>query len=219
MIKFNNVNFAYKEEPVFSGLDMTVDAGSFVLVTGESGVGKTTFIKLITAELKPDAGKILVDGKDITKLKDRDLPAYRRNMGVVFQDFRLLEESTVYENLDIVRQVVGLSRKESERKITSILTLLGMQDKCNNIPLELSGGERQRLCIGRALMNNPRLLIADEPTGNLDPANSREIMKIFSIIRSQGITVVVATHNVDAAEGFIYKEFVLSDHTGHYVTK
>lgn len=219
MIEFKNVNFAYNDEPVFSGLDMTVDAGSFVLITGESGVGKTTFIKLVTAELKPDAGTILVDGKDISKLKDRDLPAYRRNMGVVFQDFRLLEGSTVYENLDIVRQVVGLSRRESERKITSILTLLGMQDKFNNIPPELSGGERQRLCIGRALMNNPRLLIADEPTGNLDPANSREIMKIFSIIRSQGITVVVATHNVDAAEGLIYKEFVLSDHSGRYVSE
>ncbi len=217
MIEFKNVNFSYKEEPVFSGLDMTVDAGSFVLVTGESGVGKTTFIKLITAELKPDEGKIFVDGKDISKLKDRELPAYRRNMGVIFQDFRLLEESTVYENLDIVRQVVGLSRKEAERKITSILTLLGMQDKFNNIPLELSGGERQRLCIGRALMNNPRILIADEPTGNLDPANSREVMKIFSLVRSQGITVVVATHNVDAAEGLIYKEFVLSGRTGHYI--
>ena len=219
MIEFKNVNFSYKEEPVFSGLDMTVDAGSFVLVTGESGVGKTTLIKLITAELKPDSGSISVDGRNILKLKDRDLPDYRRNMGVVFQDFRLLEESTVYENLDIVCQVVGLSRRESERKITSILTLLGMQDKFNNIPLELSGGERQRLCIGRALMNNPRLLIADEPTGNLDPANSREIMKIFSIIRSQGITVVVATHNVDAAEGLMYKEFILSDGTGHYIEK
>lgn len=217
MIEFKNVNFSYKEEPVFSGLDLTVDTGSFVLITGESGVGKTTFIKLLTAELKPDAGKIFVDSKDISKLKDRDLPGYRRNMGVVFQDFRLLENSTVYENLDIVRQVIGLSRKESERKITSILTLIGMQDKFNNIPLELSGGERQRLCIGRALMNNPRLIIADEPTGNLDPRNSREIMKIFSIIRSQGITVVVATHNVEAAEGLMYKEFVLSDHTGHYI--
>ena len=217
MIEFKNVNFSYKEEPVFSGLDLTVDTGSFVLITGESGVGKTTFIRLLTAELKPDAGKIFVDGKDISKLKDRDLPGYRRNMGVVFQDFRLLENSTVYENLDIVRQVIGLSRKESERKITSILTLIGMQDKFNNIPLELSGGERQRLCIGRALMNNPRLIIADEPTGNLDPRNSREIMKIFSIIRSQGITVVVATHNVEAAEGLMYKEFVLSDHTGHYI--
>jgi len=212
MLELSHVVKGYDDgpkKPVIDDFSLFIDRGEFVLLTGKSGIGKTTIIKLISRELSPDSGKILFEGRDIAELSSDELPDYRKKVGIVFQDFRLLSDRNVWQNLELVRHINGLSKKDFEKKASSILRLTGMELFYKRMPDTLSGGEKQKVCIARALLNNPKVLLCDEPTGNIDPVFSREIMKLFSLISMQGTAVVVATHDLESVEGLKYREVAL----------
>ncbi|MBB1522874.1 MAG: cell division ATP-binding protein FtsE, partial [Clostridiales bacterium] len=171
-----------------------IENGDFVFLVGSSGSGKSTLIKMILKELDPTSGKIYIDGTDITKIKKKDVPYLRRKMGVVFQDFRLIADKTVYENVAFAMYMIGASPKHIKRQVPMVLSLVGISDKANQMPDQLSGGEQQRVAIARALVNNPSVIIADEPTGNLDPQTAWDIMALFREISKRGTTIVMATH-------------------------
>ena len=196
MIVMQNV---YKKYPngivAVNGIDVHIDQGEFVYVVGPSGAGKSTFIKMMYREEKPTKGTILVNGLNIAKLKNSKVPLFRRNIGVVFQDFKLLPRLTVYENVAFALEVIEESPKNIKRRVMEVLDLVNLKHKARMLPTELSGGEQQRVSIARAIVNSPRVVIADEPTGNLDPDTSWEIMKLFEEINARGTTVVMATHN------------------------
>ncbi len=172
-----------------------INKGEFVFVVGSSGSGKTTLIKLLLKEMKPTEGEILVEGKEYSKLKRRDIPKLRRKFGVVFQNFRLLKDRTVFENVAFAQQVVERPAKEIRRSVPAMLTMVGLAEQYKQYPRELSGGEQQRVAIARAIVNSPDIILADEPTGNLDPVNSMEIMRLLEEINKKGTTVIVVTHN------------------------
>lgn len=196
MITLENVSKSYSTgAPALNGISLHIDAGEFVFVVGDSGSGKSTFIKLLLRELLPTAGTITVNGQDVAKLKRKEIPKFRRNLGVVFQDFRLLKDRNVYENVAFAQRIVQTPSKEIRKNVPSILSTVGLAGKYKARPKQLSGGEQQRVALARALVNNPPILLADEPTGNLDPKNSWEIMKLFEEINANGTTVVVVTHN------------------------
>ena len=174
--------------------------GEFVFVVGTSGSGKSTFIKLPLKELEPTEGKIIVNDTELRKLRSGKTAKYRRKVGVVFQDFRLLKDRNVYENIAFAQRVIGVSTREIKKNVPRMLSLVGLSEKYKSFPNELSGGEQQRVALARALVNKPALLLADEPTGNLDPGNSWEIMKLLDEINKQGTTVVVVTHNMEIVE-------------------
>lgn len=198
MIKFDNVSKTYdKGTRAIKGLNLTIEKGEFVFLVGNSGSGKSTFIKLLLKEIEPTSGEITVDSQPLHKLKRRALPKYRRKLGVVFQDFRLLSDRNVYENVALAQRVVGKTRREIKSNVPSILTMVGLSAKYKNNPSELSGGEQQRVAIARALINEPEMLLADEPTGNLDPENSKGIMKLLEKINEMGTTVIIVTHNME----------------------
>jgi len=176
-------------------LNLKINRGEFVFLVGPSGAGKSTFLKMLICEERPTAGKIIIAERDIVKLKMKELPFYRRKVGVVFQDFKLLPQKTVYENVAFALEVCDATMVDIENKVPKILDLVGMLKRRNNLPHELSGGERQRVSIARALIHNPKILIADEPTGNLDPVNAWEIVDLLEKINSLGTTVIFATHN------------------------
>ncbi len=178
-----------------SDLNIKIEDGEFVFLVGESGSGKSTFIKLLMKEVDPDEGTILIAGKDVTHLKRRKVAELRRNMGVVFQDYRLLPKKTIYENVAFALEAIEESTKRMRRLVPNALSQVGLAHKSKFMPDEVSGGEQQRTAIARAIVNNPPLVLADEPTGNLDPKNSREIMQLFEHINSMGTTVVIATHD------------------------
>ena len=184
------------------GITMQIEDGEFAFLVGPSGSGKSTIIKLITGELKPTSGTVHVNGYSLERIRKREIPYLRRTVGVVFQDFRLIATKTVYENMAFAMRAVGAGKKEIEERIPYILELVGMEDKANRHPNELSGGEQQRLAIARALVNNPSTIIADEPTGNLDPARALEIMVLLQEINNLGTTVLVVTHAKDLVERF-----------------
>lgn len=167
----------------------------FVIVVGQSGAGKTTLLKLLTREEKPTSGKIIVGGVDYDKLRDRDIPLLRRKIGVVFQDFKLLPNKTVFENVAFALEIVGLSSKEIRHTVPRVLDIVNLKGKEKNMPLELSGGERQRVAIARAIVRQPKILIADEPTGNLDPKHAWDVIKVLEKINRYGTTVLLTTHN------------------------
>lgn len=202
MIDLQNVCKTYDEEegPVFDGFSAHVDRGEFILVTGKSGSGKSTLIKMLLKEVEPDRGSIFVDGKELSKIPRNQIPAYRRGIGVVFQDFRLFDDYTVYGNLEVVLSIIGGSMRDSEQRITNMLRLMGVDRLHRRYPKELSGGEKQKVCMARALINSPSVLLADEPTGNLDPASSAEIFRLMEVAHRQGTTVVMATHDLATAE-------------------
>ncbi len=189
----------YKKYPngvvAVNGIDVEIDQGEFVYVVGPSGAGKSTFIKMMYREEKPTKGTIIVNGVDLTKLKDRKVPLFRRSLGVVFQDFKLLPKLTVFENVAFALEVIEESPKTIKKKVMEVLDLVHLKHKARMFPSELSGGEQQRVSIARSIVNNPRLVIADEPTGNLDPETSKDIMDIFERINASGTTIVMATHN------------------------
>ena len=183
-----------------NGISVKIEKGEFVYVVGQSGSGKSTFIKLMYREEMPNRGKILIDGKDITNMKNKDVPLLRRKMGVVFQDFKLLPKLTVYENVAFALEVIEETPRQIRRKVMEVLDLVKLKHKARFLPSELSGGEQQRVSIARSIVNNPSLVVADEPTGNLDPDNAWGIMEIFERINDNGTTVVMATHNKEIVD-------------------
>ncbi|MCQ2401186.1 MAG: cell division ATP-binding protein FtsE [Lachnospiraceae bacterium] len=196
MIRFRNVSKTYETgSRAVKNLCLTIDDGEFVFIAGKSGSGKSTVIKLITGELKATEGIIEVNGTNLLTIKKRDIPQYRRHLGVVFQDFRLLNDRNVYENIAFAQRVIGASNSEIKKNVADMLRLTGLSAKYQNMPYELSGGEQQRTAIARALINRPDIILADEPTGNLDEQNSEEIMKLLYRINRMGTTVIVVTHS------------------------
>lgn len=200
MIYFNKVTKVYQqaeggETQALSDINLHIKPKEFVLIVGHSGAGKSTLIKLITREIKPDTGKVVIGGINYDELKKRDIPYLRRKIGVVFQDYKLLPKRTVFENIAYALEVAGVKQKEIKNRVPKVLDLVGLADKTSCYPRELSGGERQRVAIARALIHQPRILIADEPTGNLDPKNAWEIIEILKKINSLGTTVLMTTHN------------------------
>lgn len=212
MIRFENVSKIYKNEVgALKNLDLKIERGEFVFLVGESGAGKSTMINLLLKEMDPTSGQIYFDGKEITKLSNRMIPYHKRDIGIVYQDFKLLNHKTVYENVAFGMEVVGASRKEIQRQVPTILSLVNLSRKSSRYPHELSGGEQQRVSIARALVNNPKLLIADEPTGNLDPATSIELMEYFIHICNQGTTIVMSTHDHTIVDRYRFRVVRLSD--------
>ena len=217
MIKFENVSKVYpnQERPALEGVNLEVAKGEFVFLVGLSGSGKSTFLRLVLREEKPTSGKIHVAGKDLTTLSNWKVPELRRQVGTVFQDFRLLPNKTVSENVAFTLHVLGFSRKEIAREVPEVLELVGLEDKGDRKPCELSGGEQQRVAIARAYVSNPAILIADEPTGNLDPATSVGIMKLLDRINREGTTVVMATHDAGIVDQM--RKRVIELDAGHVI--
>ena len=212
MIEFIDVVKNYSPDTqALRGITMQIDDGEFAFLVGPSGSGKSTIIKLITGELKPTSGSVHVNGYSLERIRKREIPYLRRTVGVVYQDFRLITTKTVYENLAFAMRAVGAHKKEIEERIPYILDLVGMADKANRHPNELSGGEQQRLAIARALVNNPSTIIADEPTGNLDPVLALEIMVLLQEINNLGTTVLVVTHAQDLVERFEKRVIAIDD--------
>ena len=196
MITMENVSKAYVEGiPAIKNIGLHIDRGEFVFIVGDSGSGKSTLIKLLLKELEPTSGKITVNGQNLGRLKRKQIPRYRRKIGVVFQDFRLLKDRNVYENIAFAQRVIMTPTRKIRREVPKMLSLIGLAEKYKSFPKQLSGGEQQRVALARALVNHPDLLLADEPTGNLDPKNSWEIMKLLESINEKGTTVLVVTHN------------------------
>lgn len=198
MITFEHVSKEYVEGvPALHDISLHINAGEFVFIMGDSGSGKSTLIKLLTKELEPTKGRIIVNKKELAKVSHRNIPYYRRNIGCVFQDFRLLKDRDVYENVAFAQRVVSASNRAIKKNVPRILSLVGLAAKYKSRPTQLSGGEQQRVAIARALVNQPKILLADEPTGNLDVNNAWEIMNLLEEINARGTTVLVVTHNVD----------------------
>lgn len=203
MIEFKNVEKTYDTgTKALKGVSMRIDDGEFVFLVGPSGSGKSTIIKLISGELHPTAGFVEVNGYHLEKIKKSTIPHMRRTVGVVFQDFRLIENKTVYENVAFAMRVIGARNREIRKRVPYVLELVGLESKARRHPSELSGGEQQRVAIARAIVNNPSMIIADEPTGNLDPARSFEIMLLLEEINNLGTTVLVVTHEKELVERF-----------------
>ncbi len=200
LIKFENVTKVYGDKVGLKDVSLEVAPGDFVFLVGPSGAGKTTFIKLILKEIQADSGHIYVAGQDITRLSQRQIPNLRRHIGMVFQDFRLLPNMTVFENIAFAMEVVHCSQRTIRRQVPQVLSIMGISDKADKFPNELSAGEQQRVAIARAIINRPDILIADEPTGNLDPDTAWEIMKLLNQINIQGTKVLMVTHAKDIVD-------------------
>ena len=226
MVKLQDVFKTYDNgTKALRGVSLTIQDGEFVFIVGPSGSGKSTIIKMLTAELRPTSGKVQVGDYDIGSIRQRDIPYLRRTTGVVFQDFRLIENKTVYENVAFVMRAVGPPQSSIKKRVTNVLDLVGILHKARRLPSELSGGEQQRVAVARALVNNPSVIVADEPTGNLDPARSLELMMLFEKINSMGTTVVVVTHAREIVDQFAKRVVaidggtVISDQTGGYYVR
>ena len=212
MIQFSEVTKSYTVGThALRGIDLQIEDGEFAFLVGPSGSGKSTIIKLITGELQPTSGAVHVNGYSLERIRKREIPYLRRTVGVVFQDFRLIETKTVYENVAFAMRVIGASEQEIRDRVPYVLELVGLETKSRRHPNELSGGEQQRLAIARALVNNPSTIIADEPTGNLDPARSLEIMSLLQEINNLGTTILVVTHEKDLVERFGKRVIVLNE--------
>ena len=203
MIELSNVVKTYDPGvKALNGISLKIDVGEFVFLVGPSGSGKSTIIKLLTAELEPTAGSVLVNGFVLEKIRPRAIPYLRRTLGVIFQDFRLIENKTVYDNVAFAMRVIGAGEGAIKKRVPYVLDLVGLENKGRRLPHELSGGEQQRVAIARALVNNPSVIIADEPTGNLDPSRSLEIMMLLEQINALGTTVMVVTHEKELVNRF-----------------
>ena len=224
MIRLKDVEMEYDNgTQAIRGISLTIEDGEFLFLVGPSGAGKSTIIKLLTGEVEPSRGRIMINGFSVSNISEKQLPLMRRTVGIIFQDFRLIEKKTVYDNLALVMRAVGTSEKELRRRIPYVLRLVGLENKADHYPTELSGGEQQRVAIARALVNNPSTIIADEPTGNLDPERSLELMRLLVKINSLGTTVVVVTHEKDLVDRFgkrvvtIDGGRIINDSVGGYV--
>ena len=201
MIEFRNVSKVYNNgTEALHNINLTVEKGEFVFIVGSSGAGKSTFLKLITCEEHPNEGQVIIDGEDVSHIRKGKIPYVRRKMGLVFQDFRLIDHMTVYDNVAFAMRVVGASPKMIKKRVPYILSLVGLQHKAKHYPTEMSGGERQRVGLARALVNNPSMIIADEPTGNLDSHSGKEVMKILHELNDEGRTIILITHDNEIAE-------------------
>ena len=216
MIEFRNVSKVYNNgTEALHNINPKVEKGEFVFIVGSSGAGKSTFLKLITCEERPNEGQVLIDGQDISHIRKGKIPYVRRKMGLVFQDFRLIDHMTVYDNVAFAMRVVGASPKTIKKRVPYILGLVGLQHKAKHYPTEMSGGERQRVGLARALVNNPSMIIADEPTGNIDPALSYEIVDLLSAINERGTTVLMVTHEHSLVKHFHKR--IIQIHSGEIV--
>ena len=212
MLEFIEVNKIYNNDVcALKDLSFKVEDGEFVFLIGASGAGKTSIIKMLLREIKPTSGEIIVDDVNIVKLRNRKIPQLRKTMGVVFPDFRLFEGKTVFDKIKYPLQILGVSKRVITKRVTEILELVGLSDRANSFPNQLSGGEQQRVCIARALVNKPKYLIADEPTGNLDPNTSEVIMKLLLDVNAKGTTVIVSTHDRDIVNK-LKKRVISMDH-------
>jgi len=218
LIRLDHVSKSYEVgKPALEDVTIHIDPGEFVFVVGDSGSGKSTLIRLLLKELEPTKGKIYINGQDLTKVTHKKIPMYRRNVGVVFQNFRLLPDRNVYENIAFAMKVVESSNREIKKRVPTMLSLVGLAAKYKSRPSQLSGGEQQRVAIARALVNEPKIILADEPTGNLDSDNTWEIMRLLEEINRRGTTVVVVTHNMEIVRAMnkrvitIKKGVVVSD--------
>jgi cell division transport system ATP-binding protein len=210
MIQIFNLYKVYPDNhPALTDINLHIKKGDFVFVTGPSGAGKTTLVKLIFCAEKATRGQIIVNGINLAKIKKSGISCLRRNIGVVFQDFKLLNNRTAYENVVFALEVTGARRKEIKRKAWQVLKLVGLQNRLDATPLGLSGGEQQRIAIARAIVNNPTILLADEPTGNLDSEITQDIMELFKNINERGTTVIIATHNKNLAHQYSDKHILL----------
>ena len=223
MIRLKDVEKCYANgAKAINGISLEIEDGEFVFLVGPSGSGKSTIIKMLTGEIGPTAGRIMINGYNMTTISSRQVPYMRRTIGVIFQDFRLLEKKNVYENMVFAMRAVGAPLGEIKRRIPYVLELVGLENKTRRLPGELSGGEQQRVAIARALVNNPETIIADEPTGNLDPERSFEIMSLLERINDLGTTMLVVTHEKDLVNRFskrviaLEKGQIVSDHRGAY---
>lgn len=223
MIRLTDIHKEYQNgTKALKGVSLQIDDGEFVFLVGPSGSGKSTIIKLITAEIEATRGKLMVNGYNLRDISEKQIPLMRRTIGVVFQDFRLIEKKTVYENIEVAMRAVGATTREIQRRIPYVLDLVGLMGKGGRLPTQLSGGEQQRLAIARALANNPSVIIADEPTGNLDPARSLEIMSLLEKINDMGTTILVVTHERELVNRFgkrvvaIESGRIISDAAGGY---
>lgn len=216
MIEFRNVSKVYNNgTEALHNINLKVEKGEFVFIVGSSGAGKSTFLKLVTCEERPNEGQVLIDGQDISHIRKGKIPYVRRKMGLVFQDFRLIDHMTVYDNVAFAMRVVGASPKAIKKRVPYILGLVGLQHKAKHYPTEMSGGERQRVGLARALVNNPSMIIADEPTGNIDPALSYEIVDLLSAINERGTTVLMVTHEHSLVKHFHKR--IIQIHSGEIV--
>ena len=198
MIRLEHVSKSYSAGiPALNDVSLDIEAGEFVFIVGDSGSGKSTLIKLLLKELEPTEGTITINGRKLNKIRRRQIPKFRRNVGVVFQDFRLLKDRNIYDNVAFAQKVIGESSRNIKKNVPAMLSMVGLAAKYRSYPRQLSGGEQQRVAIARALINEPKILLADEPTGNLDNHNAWEIMKLLEEINSRGTTVVVVTHNLE----------------------
>ena len=212
MIQFTDVVKSYTEgNTALKGVNLQIEDGEFVFLVGPSGSGKSTIMKIITGELKPTSGSVHVNGYNLERIRKRDIPFMRRTLGVVFQDFRLIPKMTVYDNVAYAMRVIGAREAEIKERVPYVLELVGLTDKERRHPNEMSGGEQQRLAIARALVNNPSTIIADEPTGNLDPARSFELMTLLQEINNLGTTVLVVTHEQELVERFDRRVIAIND--------
>ena len=218
MVRMNGVTKVYESSGTVAldGIDLSIDEGEFVFLVGPSGSGKTTIMKLITGEISASSGAITVNDFDMAKIKRRKLPKVRRTLGVIFQDYRLIENMTVYDNVAFAMRVVGASNKEIRRRVPYVLELVGLEGREKRMPGELSGGEQQRVAIARALVNSPRMIVADEPTGNLDPVRSLELMLLFEKINEMGTTILVVTHEKELVNAFSKR--VITIDGGHVIS-
>ncbi len=214
MIQFTGVSKKYDNGThALKDINLTIDKGEFVFVVGSSGAGKSTFLKLMMREEVPSTGCIVVDGTDLTKIKKRDIPKFRRRLGIVFQDFRLIPNMTVFDNVAFAMRVIGTKEKKIRRRVPYVLSLMGLNEKARNYPQELSGGEQQRVALARALANNAEIIIADEPTGNVDPQMSYEIVELLMRLNETGTTVIMVTHEHSLVRCFDKRVIILDKGT------
>lgn len=212
MIKFDNVSMVYPNGTVaLKNINLTIEDESFVFIVGHSGAGKSTLLKLLLREEEPTEGTIEVDDYDLNSLKSRKVPYYRRSLGIVFQDFKLFEKSTVYENVAFAMRAIGESNSAIKKRVPKLLSLLGLSERSDNFPSQLSGGEQQRVSLARAMANNPKIIIADEPTANIDPQMSLDIMNLLIQLNQGGRTVIVITHDKSLVDFFQKRVVVIND--------